>query len=173
MFEIRLRYGVRSWYRPPAIPEPSASVPVSTRSMASEPPCSCACSLPGRSGALAVLVFTLLMMSGCCLTKSSNIGWVSCRLPATSMTFRVTGAAGLSGTSEDEDAEAPAPPPLLGAVQAATSAAAESAASRPVPRRYRRLRGSPIEGTPLSGSGRRLQAAGGGLSGLVVLAAAV
>src|SRR2546430_16323001 len=58
------------------------------------------------------------------------------------MTFSVTALAGLSGTSEDAEG---APPPLLpGAVQAAASAAAESAASRPVPMRYRRLRGSPI-----------------------------
>src|SRR5947207_2634866 len=155
MLEIRLRYCVRSWYRPPAMPEPSPSVPVSTRSMDSDPPCSCAASLPGRSGALAVLVFTLLMMSGCCLVKSLSIGCVNWRFPATSTMFSVTGLDGLSGTSEDGPAEAPPPPPLLGAVQAAASAAAESAASRPVPRRNRWLRGSPIEGTPLSGSGRR------------------
>src|SRR4051794_37844769 len=39
------------------------------------------------------------MTSGCCLTKSSIIPWVSCRLPATSRTLSTTGFVGFWGTS--------------------------------------------------------------------------
>src|SRR5947199_4454523 len=122
------------------MPDPRASVPVSTRSIASAPPCSWACSLPGRSGAFAVWMLTLLTLSECSLVKLSKMPWVSCALPATSTMLSWTGLLGLSGRSLDE--EAPPPPVLLlGAVQAAASAAAEIAASSPI---YRRLRGSPI-----------------------------
>src|SRR2546430_11959623 len=99
--------------------------------------------------------------------------WVSWALPATSRTFRLTGADGFAGRLLDGPTLAP-PVLLCGVLHpAATSAAAAMVASRPVPSRYRRLRESPIEGTPLSGSSRRPQTAGGWLSGLLVLAAAV
>src|SRR2546423_7006253 len=140
MLDNRDRYGVRSVYRPLEMPEPNPSVPVSTRSMASAPPCSWAWSLPGRSGALAVWIFTLVMMSGWSLVKLSNMPCVSWALPATSTMLSWTGLLGLSGTSLDAEAPPP-PPPVLGAVQAAASAAAEIAASSPM---YRRLRGSPV-----------------------------
>src|SRR5437588_835856 len=125
--------------------------------------------LPGRSGAFAVWMLTLLMMSGCSLVKLSKMPWVSWALPATSTMLSWTGLLGLSGTSLD--AEAPPPPPVLGAVQAAASAAAEIAASRPVPMRYRRLRGTPIGGNspfrerPAASDRRRVVVGTGGTGG--------
>src|SRR5665647_1597997 len=90
----------------------------------------CALILPTRSGALAVDVVTELTMSGLLALKSSIIPWVSCRSPATSRMFSVTGLLGLRGTALLTSALGPA----LGAEGApqASSAATPRTAEAPM-----------------------------------------
>ena len=79
------------------MPAERPSVPVMTRSTERLPLATWGLMFPTRSGAPPLSQVTDEMMSGCALTKSSIIGWVSFWLPATSRMCRLTGAEGFAG----------------------------------------------------------------------------
>src|SRR5215467_4396928 len=98
-----------------------------------------ACTLGARSGAVPVVVVTLAMIPGCWLVKASIAGLVSCRFPATSRMFRVTGFDGVLASEAAPVLPAPvllapvllAALGLLGAPQAARKGVATAPAARP------------------------------------------
>src|SRR5205823_1955203 len=73
------------------MPAAKKSVPVNTMSMSLRPAPCIAFSLPGNSGAGALVELTLAISSGCFFWKSSMASCVNARSPATSTMLSVTG----------------------------------------------------------------------------------
>src|SRR5450755_1683842 len=97
------------------MPAARKSVPVNTMSMSLRPAPCIAFSLPGNSGAGALVKLILAISSGCFFWYASIASCVSARLPATSTIFSVTGAPravrGNAATVKSAVAQMPAAAP--------------------------------------------------------------